>query len=257
MSGLEGQSVIIVGGSSGLGRATALAALQCGARVLIASRDTARLEAARELLLRQAPGGSVDTRVVDMRDEAAIAAWFGGVAEGSIDHLVISASKATHGPFEELETREARALFDSKFWGPYVIARQASPKLAEGGSITFFSGVLSRRPGINCSGLGAVNAAIEGLTRALALELGPRLRVNCCSPGMIDTEAYASLSPEARERMYRTTGESLPLRRVGQAEEVAAAVLYLMTNGFTTGQVLDIDGGHMVRQYASSPAGGG
>jgi NAD(P)-dependent dehydrogenase (short-subunit alcohol dehydrogenase family) len=249
-SALKGGTVIVVGGSSGLGRATALATLQQGARVVIASRELRHLEATRQALLDEVPGAAVDTRVIDMRDEAAIAAWFADMPTGSITHLVMSASEAVHGAFTELETREARTLFDSKFWGPYTVAKHAAAKIADGGSITFFSGVLSRRPGVNCSGLGAVNAAIEGLTRALALELGPRLRVNCCSPGMIDTEAYASLAPEARERMYRATGDSLPVGRVGHAEEVAQAVVYLMINGFTTGHVLDVDGGHLVRQYA-------
>lgn len=248
---LKGQTVVVVGGSSGLGKATALTALQRGARVVIASRDLKNLENARQALLDRVPGSSIDTRVVDMRDEPAVAAWFGGMDEGSIAHLVVSASNAVHGAFTDLGIREARALFDSKFWGPYAIAKHAASKIADDGSITFFSGVLSRRPGINCSGLGAVNAAIEGLTRALALELGPRIRVNCCAPGMIDTEAYASLAPDARELMYRATGDSLPVGRVGRAEEVAQAVVYLMINGFTTGHVLDIDGGHMIRQYAT------
>jgi NAD(P)-dependent dehydrogenase (short-subunit alcohol dehydrogenase family) len=122
--------------------------------------------------------------------------------------------------------------------------------MSDGGSITFFSGVLSRRPGLNCSGLGAVNSAVEGLARSLALELGPRLRVNCCSPGMVRSEAYARLPEDRREAMYEATGESLPVGRVGFTEEVADAVLFMMTNTYLTGQVLDIDGGHMVRQYA-------
>jgi NAD(P)-dependent dehydrogenase (short-subunit alcohol dehydrogenase family) len=99
--------------------------------------------------------------------------------------------------------------------------------------------------------LGAVNAAVEGLTRGLALELGPRLRVNCCSPGMVRTDAYGAMPEEKREAMYRATGESLPVGRVGFDHEVADAVLFLMTNTYATGLVLDIDGGHMIRQYAT------
>ena len=99
--------------------------------------------------------------------------------------------------------------------------------------------------------MGPVNAAIEGLTRGLALELGPKLRVNCISPGMVRTEAYSGLSDDKREAMYRDTGASLPIGRVGAAGEIAEATLFAATNGYFTGQVLDIDGGHMVRQYAS------
>ncbi len=116
-----------------------------------------------------------------------------------------------------------------------------------GGSITFFSGVLSRRPGRNAAGLAAVNAAVEGLTRALALELGPDIRVNCLSPGMVDTEAYAAMPEQRRAAMLAETGASLPVRRTGTPEEIADGVLALASNGYITGHVLDIDGGHMVR----------
>ena len=111
--------------------------------------------------------------------------------------------------------------------------------------------MLSRRPGLNCSGLGAVNSAVEGLTRGLALELGPQIRVNCISPGMVRTDIYAGMPDADREAMFRSTGESLPLGRVGEPSEIANAVFFAATNTFLTGQVLDVDGGHMIRQYAS------
>ena len=103
---------------------------------------------------------------------------------------------------------------------------------------------------MNCSGLGAVNGAVESLCYGLALELGPRLRVNCVSPGMIRSEAYAGMDAQARETMYETTGASLPVGRVGSVGEAASAALYLMSNTYSTGVVLDVDGGHMIRQYA-------
>ena len=114
-----------------------------------------------------------------------------------------------------------------------------------------FSGVLSRRPGINCSGLGAVNGAIEALTRTLALELGPDIRVNCLSPSMVRSEAYDALDEERREAMYENTGQSLPVGRVGMPSEIAQAVISTLTNGYHTGQIIDVDGGHMIRQYAT------
>lgn len=104
---------------------------------------------------------------------------------------------------------------------------------------------------MNCSGLGAVNGAVESLTYGLALELGPRLGVNCVSPGMIRSDAYAAVPEAAREEMYSATGESLPLGRVGTVDEAAEAALFLMANTFTTGHVLDVDGGHMIRQNAT------
>ncbi|MGA8259960.1 MAG: SDR family oxidoreductase [Arenicellales bacterium] len=246
---LTSQHAVIFGGSSGIGKATAAAILGRGGRVTLVSRSEDKLAAAAGEL--NTPDRT-EIGAVDMTDEAAVGKFFASHANNSIDHLVISASSAVHGPFAELQTGPVRGMFDSKFWGPYVVAREALPKLRDGGSITFFSGVLSRRPGKNCSGLGAVNAAVEGLTFALALELGPRLRVNCCSPGMVRTEAYAALPDDKREAMYESTGASLPLGRVGEPQEIADAVLFLMTNPYTTGKVLDIDGGHMIRQYATA-----
>ena len=108
---------------------------------------------------------------------------------------------------------------------------------------------------MNCSGLGAVNGAIESLSYGLALELGPGLRVNCVSPGMVRSEAYAGMEERAREAMYQATGASLPLGRVGTVEEAASAAIYLMTNAFSTGVVLDVDGGHLIRQYAPAVKG--
>jgi NAD(P)-dependent dehydrogenase (short-subunit alcohol dehydrogenase family) len=246
--GLRDQHVIIVGGSSGIGRATAKAVLALGGSVTLISRSHEKLAAAADGL--SVPDRTA-THSLDMTHEDDVKAYFANLQAGSIDHLVISASSAVHGKFAELDTAPVRAMFDAKFWGPYVVAREALPAIADHGSITFFSGVLSRRPGINCSGLGAVNAAVEGLTVALALELGPRVRVNCCSPGMVRTEAYSGVPEGKREAMYESTGESLPVGRVGRPYELADAVLFLMTNTYVTGRVLDVDGGHMIRQYAT------
>jgi NAD(P)-dependent dehydrogenase (short-subunit alcohol dehydrogenase family) len=239
---LAGKHVVVVGGSSGIGRATAALAVRAGASVSIAARDPARLErVAGELGARS---GSVD-----MTDPGSVGPW--ADALGDLDHLIITASSSLHGRFDEISTDAVRRMFEAKFFGPYNVAKALLPRMREGGSITFFSGVLSRRPGLNCSGLGAVNAAVEGLTRALALELGPKLRVNCISPGMVKTEAYSSMSEEGRDQMFEATGASLPLGRVGLAGEIAEAALFVAVNSFLTGQVLDVDGGHMVRQYAT------
>jgi NAD(P)-dependent dehydrogenase (short-subunit alcohol dehydrogenase family) len=96
----------------------------------------------------------------------------------------------------------------------------------------------------------AGNGAVEALTKALALELGPRLRVNCFSPGYFDTERYDHLPTERKALMLEATADSLPLRKVGTPEEAGQALLFLATNTFTTGVILDVDGGHQVRQYS-------
>lgn len=239
----EGKRVLVIGGSSGLGRATAAAFLAEGAEVWIASRSEARLA---ETVARLGDEPRLKTLVLDMTDPDQVAALPGHFPDG-LDHLVISASQAAHGAFADLAVSAVEAMVASKFLGPYRVAQALLPVLRDGGSITFFSGVLSRRPGRSVAGLAAVNAAVEGLTRALALELGPRLRVNCVSPGMVETEAYAGMPEERRAAMLAETGATLPVGRTGKPEEVAAAVLMLAGNGYVTGHVLDIDGGHLVR----------
>lgn len=236
--------ILVLGGATGIGRATAELAASLGAEVILSSRSKGALETAARAI-----GDRVSVAPVDMTDEDAVKAWAADLPE--IDFLVISASSAAHGPFRTAATGPLRAMFDAKFFGPYVVAREVLPRLRKGGSIMLFSGVLSRRPGANCAGLGAVNGAVEALARALALELGPEIRVNCMSPGMVRSEAYAHVPEDAREEMYRNTGDSLPTGRVGLPGEIAQAVIAALLNGYQTGNVIDVDGGHMVRQYAT------
>jgi len=121
---------------------------------------------------------------------------------------------------------------------------------AAGGSIVLVAGVLNRRPGANCAPLAAVNGALEGLARSLALDLGPDLRVNCLSPGFCDTERFDHMDPEKKAAMLANTAASLPLGRVGNPADMGNAIAYLLDAPFVTGTVLDVDGGHGVRQYA-------
>jgi NAD(P)-dependent dehydrogenase (short-subunit alcohol dehydrogenase family) len=243
MSSLKNKRLAVVGASSGIGKAIAIEAASQGGKLILSSRSKDKLHEVSNLT------GGATIIPVDMTDPASVDNW--AEVLPTIDHLVISASSAAHGPFANLDEEAVRGMFDAKFFGPYRIAKAALDKLNDGGSITFFSGVLSRRPGLNCTGLGAVNGAVESLSYGLALELGPRLRVNCVSPGMIRSEAYSGMDEEDREGMYKATGESLPVGRVGTVVEAAMAALYLMSNSYSTGVVLDIDGGHMIRQYAT------
>jgi NAD(P)-dependent dehydrogenase (short-subunit alcohol dehydrogenase family) len=142
-------------------------------------------------------------------------------------------------------------LMESKFWGAVHCSKYVSSKLRDGGSITLVSGVLGRRPGINCSPLASANGALEALTRSLALELGPRLRVNCLSPGFCDTERFDHMNADRKAAMLTNTADSLPLKRVGQPKDMGEAIYYLATSPFVTGVVLDVDGGHSIRQYAN------
>jgi NAD(P)-dependent dehydrogenase (short-subunit alcohol dehydrogenase family) len=133
-----------------------------------------------------------------------------------------------------------------KFWGQYRCARAAAPRIREGGSITFSSGIRSRRP-LNGSGaFTTVNMAVEGMGRALAIEIAP-IRVNVISPGVIDTPVFAGFTPEARAKHLERAAQASTVGRVGEAEDVAHLVLAVLTNGFLTGTVLDIDGGGILK----------
>ena len=216
--------------------------------MILAGRSAGRLDAARQALDGAGPPA---TLAFDMTDPEQVDQALSRLPAGGIDHLIITAASVTHGPFADQPVAELRAMFDAKFWGAYGLSRSALPHLREDGSIVLFSGVLSRRPGVNCAALGAACAAVEALTRGLALELGPQVRVNCIAPGMVRTELHDRVPAGRREVMFQTTGKSLPVGRIGLPEEIAEAVLFAATNGYMTGHVLDVDGGHMVRQYAT------
>lgn len=228
-----------------MGLASASLFRTCGADVILAGRSEARLETARQRL------GDAQTVAFDIRDSEQVTEALSRLPEASLDCLVVTAARVTHGPFAEQPVAEVREMFEARFWGAYGLVRAALPYMRAGGAIVLFSGVLSRRPGMNCAGLGAACAAVEALSRGLALELGPRLRVNCIAPGMVRTELHDRVPEERREAMFRSTGASLPVGRIGAPEEIARAVLLAATNGYMTGHVLDVDGGHTIRQYAT------
>lgn len=233
---LSEQTVVVIGGGSGMGLAIASAASTAGANVIIASRTLDKLNKAAQDI-----GERTKAIVLDMTDEASIKHFFSEI--GVIDHLVITASSVKTGPIKTLSSENAIASMRSKFWGPYLCARYAQIKPT--GSLTFFSGVLSRKPAAGLAALCAVNAAVEGLGRALAIELAP-VRVNVISPGLTDTGVYNGMPEAMRKSFFEDTAKSLPVGRIGKSEDIAEAALMLMTNEFMTGVTLDIDGGAML-----------
>jgi len=254
-------NVIVVGGSSGMGKAAATSAVQRGGKALLISRSEDKLKSACKDICQAAQiseedndtGGYVSFINLDATNEEAVQTFGESIVKDEWDALIISsAGKAPHGPATSLPTSDTRFLMESKFWSAYHCAKHISPKLKDGGSVTFVSGVLGRRPGINCCPLAVTNGALEGLTRSLALEMGPRLRVNCLSPGFCDTERFDHMEEERRRAMLVNTAESLPLQRVGHPSDMGEAIYYLATAPFVTGVVLDVDGGHSIRQYANA-----
>ncbi len=233
MSRLSSSRVLVVGGSSGIGAATARAFAVAGARVTIAARDPARLQAAATVI-----GNGVRSAVIDVTDTATVDAFFAGAPR--FDHVVVSAAQTTSGPVRKLPLEDAYAAMDSKFWGAYRVARSAG--IPEDGSLTLVSGFLSVRPNGSSVLQGAINAALEALGRGLALELAP-VRVNTVSPGLIATPLWSKLSETDREAMYQRAAARLPAKRVGQPEDVANAIVYLASTPYATGSTVLVDGG--------------
>lgn len=226
-------NVLVIGGSSGIGFATAALAAQAGAAVTIASRSPERLKMAAASL----PTG-VRAKGLDVTDADVVERFF--AVSGEWDHVILSGASTKHGPAQSFPLHDARAAMESKFWGAYHVGRSAS--IRAGGSLTFVSGVYSIRPNLQAVLQGAINAALEALARGLALELAP-VRVNTVSPSLTKTPLWDKLDRATRDQMYREKATQLPARRVGEAEDVAAAILLLAGNPFITGSTLLIDGG--------------
>lgn len=224
---LDGQHVLVVGAGGGIGRATAKAFKAAGAHVVAAGRDPARLE-----------GVGHEAAALDFLDNNAVEAFFAGRAP--FDHVVVTAAATKSGPVGGLALDAAKASMESKFWGAYRIARTA--KVNDGGSLTFVSGFLSNRPSPASVLQGAINAALDALVRGLALERAP-VRVNSVSPGLIDTPLWGGMAAADREGLFERTAAKLPARRVGQAEDIAEAILFVATNRFATGSTVTVDGG--------------
>jgi NAD(P)-dependent dehydrogenase (short-subunit alcohol dehydrogenase family) len=231
---LAGKKVVVVGGSSGIGLATAELAKKEGADVVVASRNAQRLKSAADRI------GATDI-AADVTSDESIADLFRKC--GLVDHVVVTAAQLRTGPFKTVAMDDVRATMESKFWGAWRVARFA--EIRPGGSLTLVSGYLSTRPRPGAAIVGAVNGALESLTKSLALELAP-IRVNAVSPGTIDTPIRASMPEAARRDMLAKTAASLPVGRVGASEDIAQQILTFMTLGFATGSVVYIDGGALV-----------
>jgi NAD(P)-dependent dehydrogenase (short-subunit alcohol dehydrogenase family) len=233
---LAKQKIVVIGGSSGIGKAVAKTAVEQGANVIIISRSVDKLQqTANEI------GGNIQGISLDITDENAVKQTFAEI--GQIDHLVLSGFPAKPATFKKLGVTETKAIFDEKFWAVYAVAKYA--QVNQTGSIVFFSGIFSRKPPKGYATITVINSAIEGLARALAVELAP-IRVNVISPGLTDTPAYSGLSEQMKQGYFEKVKNSLPVGRVGTPEDMANVALMMMTNPYLTGTILDVDGGAML-----------
>ncbi|MEV1026915.1 SDR family oxidoreductase [Streptomyces sp. NPDC050264] len=227
---------VVMGGSSGIGEATAALFARGGDEVTITGRDRTKLDEAAARI-----GGKTSTYRMDATDQTDIDAFFATTAP--IDHLVIAVSGAAgSGPFADLDLADLAHGFDAKFWPQLRILQASLAHLTEHASVTFITAASARAAFPGTSGLAAINGALESMVPPLAVELAPR-RINAVSPGVIDTPWWDRVPAEQREQLFAGLAATTPVGRVGTPEDVAAAINSLATNGFITGLVLDCTGG--------------
>jgi NAD(P)-dependent dehydrogenase (short-subunit alcohol dehydrogenase family) len=235
----ESQRIVILGGTSGIGLATAERAAAEGAAVVVASSSPDRIDAALELLPDSAEGYTVDVRREDeIRDLFA--------SLGSFDHLAFTAGEALQiGPIAETDLDGARRALEVRLWGAYAAAKHAVRHLRVGGSIVLSTGIAGARPEPDWTVAASICGALDALTRALAVELAP-LRVNAVSPGVVRSSLWREMSDEDRSAMYDSLSETLPVGRVGEVDDIAETFLYLMRNGYSSGTIVTVDGGSVL-----------
>lgn len=232
---LADQTVVLIGGSAGIGLETARRARAEGADVVLTGRNPDRLRAAgREV-------GAQHTAAFDATDEAALAGFFRDLP-GQIDHVLVTAAGPTYAPLLEMDSAQVRdGLSDHVVLG-LSVARNAAARMRPGGTLIFMGGTGGRRIGHGLGIVSAATAALPPFTAALALELAP-IRVNLIAAGFVDTPLSASLLGDQLETRRQELRDKLPIGRVVGPADVAALAVHIMSNTALTGATYDIDGG--------------
>jgi NAD(P)-dependent dehydrogenase (short-subunit alcohol dehydrogenase family) len=235
---LAGQTVVVIGGSAGIGLETARRARAEGADVILAARNPDRLkQAAREI-------GAQRTAAFDATDWAALDRFFQGLPE-QIDHVMVTGPGPYYAPLADLDRERAHRAFDSHQWLAVAVAQHAVGRVRPGGTLLFMSGTGGRRPGVGMALISAATAALPALIANLAVEVAP-VRVNLIAAGFVDTPLSAQLlgdDIDARREQLRAT---LPTGRVVGPADVAALAVHIMSNTALTGATYDIDGGQQL-----------
>jgi len=233
---LSEKRIVVLGGSSGIGLAVAQQVVARGARAIIASSNADRVKQAVATLDGHAQG-----HTLDLSNEHDIQNFFQKI--GDFDHLVFTAGDTLQlNELAATDLTEARRAFELRYWAALAAVKYASPHIRKDGSIVLTTGVAGRRPHKGWTVAASVCGTIEALTRALAVELAP-IRVNAVCPGVVRTNLWQSMNADAREHLYESVGKSLLVGRVGEACEIARAYLFLMQEGYSTGQTVVLDGG--------------
>jgi NAD(P)-dependent dehydrogenase (short-subunit alcohol dehydrogenase family) len=236
---LQGRKVVVLGGTSGIGLATAEAAIAHGAEVVVTSSQERNVAAAVHAL-----GGAATGQVANLLEESQIRALFERI--GELDHLVFTAGESlTLGRLEVTDLTLARQAYELRVFGAMAAAKHAAKRIRAGGSITLTHGIAGQRPQAGWTIAASICGAMEAFTRALAVELAP-IRVNAVSPGFVRSPLWSNIPEADREQMYRAAGKQLLVGRVGEPSEIAAAYLHLIESGFSSGQTIVVDGGGLL-----------
>jgi NAD(P)-dependent dehydrogenase (short-subunit alcohol dehydrogenase family) len=235
---LLGQTVVVIGGSAGIGLETARLAGAEGADVILTGRSRDRLESAATEL------GALSTASFDASDLAALEAFFEGL-EGPVDHVLVTAGGPFYATLDEMDFDEARRALQEHPMVMLGVARYSTGKVRPGGTLLFMSGTGARHPAVGLGVTSALTAALPALAAGLALEIAP-VRINVIAAGFVDTPLSASLLGDQLDQRRDQLRTTLPIRRVVQPADVAALAVHLMTNTALTGATYDIDGGQQL-----------
>jgi NAD(P)-dependent dehydrogenase (short-subunit alcohol dehydrogenase family) len=231
---LDGAHVVVFGGSTGIGLATAMAVKAKGASVTLAGRTLAKLEAAADEI------GGARTAVADIADRKSVEAVFDGMTR--VDHLVITAGGLPVGRLADTDPDHLLSAIHERIAGALYAIKAALPLMPPTASIVLTGGQYSDRPADNGSAVvAAAVRGVEALARSLALELKP-IRVNVISPGLVETPLFDSFGTELRAAIFKQAADTLPGGRAGYPDEVAEAILLLLSNSYINAEVLHIDG---------------
>jgi NAD(P)-dependent dehydrogenase (short-subunit alcohol dehydrogenase family) len=238
---LVGQTVVVIGGTAGIGLETARQARAEGADVVLTGRDPERLQRAVDEL--DARGSAA----FDATDPVRLEGFFAGLPD-RIDHVMVTAGSPYYARVAEMDFAAARREVEAHLLLPLHVARNAAGKVRPGGTLLFIGGTGARRPGIGLAIPSALTAAMPALTATLAIEFAP-IRVNLIAAGFVDTPLSARLLGDQLEQRRAQLRATLPIRRVIGPADVAALAIHLMTNTALTGATYDIDGG---QQFVSA-----
>ena len=234
---LRGQTVVVIGGSAGIGLETARRAHAEGARLILTGRNPEPLQRVASEL------DALSTAAFDATDAALLEQFFRDVP--AIDHVMVTAGRPYYGRLADMDFAQVRRVLDADFLLPLQVARNAAHKIRPGGTLLFMGGTGSRRPGMGLSVTAGLTAALPALTANLALELAP-VRVNLIAAGFVDTPLSASLLGDELDKRRDQLRATLPIRRVVGPADVAALAVHIMTNSALTGATYDIDGGQQL-----------